>query len=791
MTQQTPATAGLRLRWRSTLGLAGLTLLAGCMTQRPKLPEPLRAPHANDSSLIEVIPSEAAGAAQTPGIVSTPPPGSQPDPALTAPIQIPRMPNPGKPVSLVMDGVPLSVFIDVVFADELKFPVAIDKSVRERNDLVTFRVAQPTPPENMYKLAAELLRGYGIVVAETGGSLRFRDASSGAGGGSNYVVTRDPSRVPSGPRVVVSVPLGTNSALAASNDVQTLFPAQSGVTARAVLETNSLLLVGPGDAVRQAVATIADMDRGGSQGSIAIRPQFIDITQLAAELRDVLRAQGYSIKDAQNPAGALNFVLVPSSNQLLVFGASQAALKVAADWADKLDKPSSVDGGVAGAYVYAPRHTTVQSLLPVVGALVMGTTGGTASGGGVPVQGAAARPGTTPSFDGQPAMGGGRQGSTAATSSSGGSSQSGAQVISGPNGQIVADPVRNLLVFQGDAQRWRAIQSVLARLDVPTRQVVIEVTIAEVSLTDEYEHGVEWAIRNMSLGNFSGPVSILKGLTPQKGMVWTATSRNGKIQAALNLWAQDSHVQILSTPRIMVKSGEHASIDVGDEVPTITSQATAPDLPITGGNSSILQQVQYRKTGVLLDVQAVVHSSERVDLTISQEVSQATANTTSNISSPSIKTRKAETSLTLADGQSMLLGGLIQNNVNDDVTKVPLLGDIPLVGNLFKQKHKTNDRTELIMLITPYIVSDEDDARQITDVARSRFESGNQTLRLDRNGVLRDPKGGYATPANAVPVTPNPVITPPAGSPQPATPAAQGGAGAPPASPPVRKDPGT
>ncbi|MBS0226987.1 MAG: hypothetical protein JSS25_11675 [Proteobacteria bacterium] len=737
------------------------------MTQRPKLPEPLRAPRAGDSGLIEVIPGAngtSDGTAQAPGIVVTPPAGSQPDPALTAPIRIPAMPNPGKPVSLVMDGVPLSVFIDVVFASELKFPVAIDKTVRERSDLVSFRVAQPTPPQNMYKLAAELLRGYGVVVEEVGGSLRFRDARAGAGGSSNYVVTRDPSRVPAGARVVVSVPLGSNSALSASNDIQAMFPPQSGVTARVVTENNTVMLIGSSEAVRQAVATIVEMDRGGTQGSIAIRPQFIDISQMASELRDVLRAQGYTVKDAQNPSGALTFVMVPSSNQLLVFGASQIALKFAADWADKLDKPSSADGAVGGAYVYTPRHTTVQSLLPVIGALVGGTMSGSPGTTPSAQQNPAARAGAAPAsnaFDSTSSAGASsRSNASISTNTSNGGNQTGVQTMSGPYGQIVADPVRNILVFQGDPQRWRAMQGVLSRLDVPTRQVVIEVTIAEVSLTDEYEHGVEWAIRNMRIGNFSGPVGILSGLTPATGMVWHATSKSGNIQAALNLWAKDSHIQILSTPRIMVKSGEHASIDVGDEVPTITSQATAPDLPITGGTSSILQQVQYRKTGVLLDVQATVHSSERVDLTISQEVSQATANTTSNISSPSIKTRKASTSLTLADGQSMLLGGLIQNNINDDVTKVPLLGDIPLLGNLFKQKHKTNDRTELIMLITPYIVSDEEDARQITDVVRSRFQSGNQSLRLDGAALLRDAKGGYATPANAVPMTPSPLVTP-------------------------------
>lgn len=173
-----------------------------------------------------------------------------------------------------------------------------------------------------------------------------------------------------------------------------------------------------------------------------------------------------------------------------------------------------------------------------------------------------------------------------------------------------------------------------------------------------------------------------------------------------------------------MKSGESASIDVGTEVPIITSQATAPDLPSTGGNSSILQSVQYRKTGVLLDIEAVVHSGQRVDLKISQEVSEATPTDTSEISSPSVFSRKLKTSLSLADGESTLLGGLISSNRSDGKTKVPLLGDIPVLGRAFQSRKQTGTRTEMLMLITPYVVEDAAQTRAITDAIRARFGSG-------------------------------------------------------------------
>ena len=220
----------------------------------------------------------------------------------------------------------------------------------------------------------------------------------------------------------------------------------------------------------------------------------------------------------------------------------------------------------------------------------------------------------------------------------------------------------------------------------------------------------------------SGPIGALGGVEPAAGaLIWNALSSSGQTSAVLNLFAKDSRVSILSTPRLMVKSGESASIDVGTEVPIITSQATSVDLPTTDGDSSILQSIQYRKTGVLLEIEAVVHSGQRVDLHISQEVSEATPTDTSDISSPSIFSRRLDTSLSLSDGQSMLLGGLISSTSSDGKSKVPLLGDVPVLGRLFQNRTSTGARTELLMLITPYVVEDADQARDITDAIEARF----------------------------------------------------------------------
>ncbi len=720
------ATRDWRRRLAVVMAAMLVVVLAGCAS-RPKLPEPLRGPTLESERLGETMgKGESREMESASGrVVLTPPPALQQDPGLTAPIQVPAIPNATRPVSIVLDGVPLSAFIDVIFATELKFPVSIDRSVRERGDLVSLRIAQPQPAETIYRLAAEVLRNYGVVVSESGGMLRFYSAVGNAAS-SNFVVARSSPNLPTGSRqVFVVVPLDAKQSNIIGPQLRNVFGQSSGVSITELQDSSALMISGPADAVREAVNAATEIDKAGfrQKGSVRIEPQFLSAEVLSKELKDVMLAQGYSIRNSLTEPGVLNFVSLPASNVLLVISESLPALEATAYWAEMLDKPNPNDG-IGGAYVYAPRYTTVTSLLPVLAALVTGSSAGT--GSGTQQQGAAAV-NRTSSAD---PLGGGTS-SMGSRSTLSQQTQSGASIVSGPNGQIVADPVRNLLVYQGDPQRWRAIQSVLARLDVPTRQVVIEVTVAEVTLTDEYSHGVEWALRNISVNGMSGPMSILKGSAKAEGVVWSALSGSGQVQATLNLFAKDSRINILSTPRIMVKSGEHALIQVGDEVPVITSQATAADLPSSGGTGSILQNVSYRKTGVLLDVQAVVHSSKRVDLSITQEVSQAVNTDTSSIGSPTIRSRKAQTALTLPDGQSMLLGGLIDTSNTRGKSKVPLLGDIPVVGNLFSTRRDESKRTELLMLITPYIVSNEADGRAITDAATARFETGNQRVRVE------------------------------------------------------------
>jgi general secretion pathway protein D len=734
-------------RWLSRVRVIALAtvvgVLAACAARPPELPRPLRAPKA-DAPTGEVL-GDAASGRTHPQIERGPEPvrreqaAQQPERAQS---RIPPMRR-TEPVAIALDGVPLESFINIVFGMELGLPVQIDQSLRGRPELLSLSLAKPMPPEQAFRVAEEVLRSYNVRIDELGGVLRFMPVDQRTSDISPLLQTRSLPDVPAGQRTVfVSMPLQYRRPASVIPQVKDLFNGKS-VNFNPLIESNAVLISGPGTDVRAAMQAVDALDQAvlRDKYSLRINPLYLPADLLAKELRDVLTGQGIAVQSGVGEPGALTFVPVNSANALIVFANSQQALDTVAEWVARLDQPSDAAGS-GGMYVYAARHTTVDTMLPVLQALA-GGVGGNAGNTAVT---ATANTGSSPAATGNAARGT-RQGNAVTA-------------VSGFGGQLAADTVRNMIVFQGDAQSWRALQGVLARLDQPARQVLIEVTVAEVTLTDELTHGVEWALRNISVEGMSGPLTALAGDATAGGLRWAALSSSGQVRATLNMFAKDSRVTILSTPRILVKSGEAASIDVGTEVPIITSQATAPDLPNNGNQSSILQSVQYRKTGTLLDIEAVVHSGQRVDLKVSQEVSEAVKTDTSEISSPSILSRSLRTVLSLADGQSTLLGGLISSSRADGKSKVPLLGDIPLLGRAFQNRTKSSVRTELLLLITPYVLEDSTQVEEVTRAVRERFG------RVERSWPGR-PDGAPAPlqPREPLPVPP----AKPSPDPQPST----------------------
>ena len=290
-------------------------------------------------------------------------------------------------------------------------------------------------------------------------------------------------------------------------------------------------------------------------------------------------------------------------------------------------------------------------------------------------------------------------------------------------GRIVVDRNRNMLLFRGSGKEWAEIRRVIERLDRAVPSVLIEVLIAEVTLADEERTGFEFLIRGAlgSRGLTAGTRELAGGgLGIAAGGLSFTLDSAGETRAVLNLFYKDNRVVIRSRPRLLVKSGETASIDVGNEIPVVTR--TTDSDQVVEGTTNVLQEVSYRKTGVQLEIKPLVQANGLVDLAISQQLSEALPSADTSLSgSPTILNRRISTSLTLRDGGSLLMGGLISGNQSGGTTGVPVLGQLPVLGRLFRTDAVQEDRTELMIMVTPYVIADHEEGWELTRRIREQL----------------------------------------------------------------------
>ena len=299
--------------------------------------------------------------------------------------------------------------------------------------------------------------------------------------------------------------------------------------------------------------------------------------------------------------------------------------------------------------------------------------------------------------------------------------------------RIVADNTKNAIIVWGNDTEQSAFAQLIQSLDSRPVQVLLEATIAEVSLSDELEFGLRWFFES---GNFSGTFSdASSGAVAPSFPGLSLLFQGSSAQLALNALNSVTDVNIVSSPSLTVLDNQEARLQIGDEVPVATQQAVSTTDP----NAPIVNTISFRDTGIILEVKPRVSSSGEVTLEIEQEVSSVSTTTTSGIDSPTISTRSIKTSVVVSDGQTIALGGLIEESGNQTNSKVPGAGDLPVVGALFRNRSDTVSRTELLILITPRVIRDGRESRSVTDELRSRIQGSDGLI---RNGI-RQPDAGH------------------------------------------------
>lgn len=295
-------------------------------------------------------------------------------------------------------------------------------------------------------------------------------------------------------------------------------------------------------------------------------------------------------------------------------------------------------------------------------------------------------------------------------------------------GQVsfVVDESTNSILVKCVGSDYRVIKGVIDKLDIFPRQVLIEVLIAEINLDETNKLGVEWQyIFDLSgsgaarLGNLSLTNLLTDGpLTDGMSYLIANTER---FKAAIQASATDNNVQILSSPHVLASDNQKATIDIGQEVPVITSQTLKDDS--TSTVTSTDQSVQYRNTGIILSVTPHINEKGLVRMEVSQEVSELSDKFIEGIPSPIFSKRKAETSLSVKDGQTIVIGGLIRQSRSDTYTGVPGLSRIPILRNLMGTESKGWANTELMLFITPHVIVHNEDSEFISRKFMERLDT--------------------------------------------------------------------
>jgi len=670
--------------------------------------------------------------------------GQQPGGGLPpgAPVQVT-----GNNVVLNFEGADLREVVRSILGDTLGEAYTIDASV---GGTVTLRTTTGIPRESLPGTLEMLLRMNGAGMVKDGGMYRILPQAALVRGNVTPQLGNSQRALPPG----FSVQLVPLRYIGVREMFRILEPFAKDASAVRVDELrNMLILAGTEQELRHLVETVDMFDidwmAGMSVGVFTL--QYADVKSVGQELDKAIGDK------ATSPlAGILRIIPLERLNALLIVTPQPAYLDEAKKWIARLDQAGTGDG--PSFFVYNLQNQRAEKLGPL---LTQAFTGRAPPAAAAPPPTVA--PGTPagaivnpPTFQQQPAViqptitvqtqaapqpqPTGAAAARAAAAGAGGAE--GLGIVR--NIQVVADKDNNTLLVIATAQEYRIIEAALKKLDVPPRQVSIEVTIASVTLTDTLDFGVDWLFKGGApSGRGSGGNVTNTGSTPinpaiplaaavartattaaispplaiAQGFYYIINNQNfpGGVQAALHLLDSYGDTKVIANPHLAALDNQKATIKAGTKIP-INQQS------IVGSTTNVVTTTsQYIDTGVLMQVTPHINQGGLVTLDVQVEVSDP--GTPAQVGdAPPLNTRSIQTLVNVQTGQTMVMGGLIGETKGNTSNGLPLLSRIPIIGGLFGTQELTNNRTELVMFITPRVVESELDLKSVVDDLRRRME---------------------------------------------------------------------
>jgi general secretion pathway protein D len=297
---------------------------------------------------------------------------------------------------------------------------------------------------------------------------------------------------------------------------------------------------------------------------------------------------------------------------------------------------------------------------------------------------------------------------------------------------FVADQFTNALLIKTLPRNYPAILQTIEQLDLMPLQVMIEVLVLELAMDDSTKAGINWALKNGDLALGSAGTAITVGaalgesataaLSQGASLIW----QTEKVAAMFTAFAQDSKLNVLSNPILITSNNKAASISITDDVPVQTSEITTP----TAGQPLTQTSIQYRSVGIVLSITPHINRDRFVSLEINQESSSV--NSAAAFTQPSFFTRSTTTNIVVKDEQTLVIGGLMKTSKSTSNVGIPILKDIPIIGRLFKSKADVLAKSELIMFITPHVISNATEANAATKNFRSKLLNIKKEFKLEK-----------------------------------------------------------
>lgn len=595
-----------------------------------------------------------------------------------------------------------------VFAELLKFNYLLDGKL---NGTVTLSLKDELTRRQLWELFRQVMQTSNIYLTRQGNMIHFRPveaiAQAAAGDGVN-----------SDAEVALFRLKNIGAKETASQIGQFLSP---GLKPVELEERNLLLVVDTKENLRKVRQIVAQLDRPLRQGwaKMVIPCRNIDVSRLAKEAADVLPVLGFPValnSDKPRPE-EIQLTTVERLQIIVASAANYEALEELGRWINILDQ--SETGDQERMFIYNILNGNAEELVkalavmfPVEGETLTastGSSGGSSSSGSGELFSSSASASTSKTTT--------QSGSVKSAAKTGTQEEGPANLFEVPV-KVFADAVNNRLIIRTKPRTYTMIKALLGKIDTIPPQVLFQVLVVDVSLNDSVKFGVEFMMKGGSGNVTTQGGTNFSGLTPGSGQnsqsggkFWIYNPKNPDQKFGyINALAGKTNVKVISSPQVLIASNNEAKISVGSKVPIVNSEITNTQSIITNNtdaSTNLVRNIQYQDTGVILKITPKVTRGGRIAIKLAQTVSEADSNTVSDIDSPVIKEQIIETAMSLRDGQTIICGGIIREKSTDNLSTLPGLGGIPFLRRLFGDTDISTDRTEMMILITGYIVSED------------------------------------------------------------------------------------